>query len=71
MRCASLRSYDTGEAMSIEIMRHERRQTLSWTMPDMSERSWQRTPKGRTGAGQPERKVPLPLQRMKVRVSAI
>lgn len=28
-----LRSYDVGESVSIEIMRHERRQTLSWTVP--------------------------------------
>ncbi|HSD33590.1 MAG TPA: PDZ domain-containing protein [Gemmatimonadales bacterium] len=29
-----LRSYDAGEAVSIEIMRHQRRQTLSWTVPE-------------------------------------
>src|SRR5512143_1011751 len=29
-----LRSYDTGESVSIEIMRHQRRQTLSYTVPE-------------------------------------
>ena len=28
-----LRSYDAGETVSIEIMRHQRRSTLSWTVP--------------------------------------
>jgi S1-C subfamily serine protease len=68
-----LRSYDTGEAVSIEIMRHERRQTLSWTVPDVSERSWRRMPPARNRErGQPSFwKVPQPGLRMKVRVSAI
>lgn len=29
-----LRSYDVGETVSIEIMRHQRRQTLTWTVPE-------------------------------------
>jgi membrane-associated protease RseP (regulator of RpoE activity) len=29
-----LRSYDAGESVSIEIMRHQRRQTLSYTVPE-------------------------------------
>jgi len=68
-----LRSYDTSEAVSIEIMRHERRQTLSWTVPEASERNWRRTPPGRNRErGQPSFwKVPRPGSRMKVRVSAI
>ncbi len=43
-----LRSYDAGETVSIEIMRHQRRQTISWTVPE-AERSWPRprTPRGR------------------------
>jgi len=32
-----LRSYDAGESVSIEIMRHQRRQTLSWTVPQAGE----------------------------------
>jgi hypothetical protein len=68
-----LRSYDTGEAVSIEIMRHERRQTLSWTVPESSERNWRRTPPGRSRErGQPSFwRVPRPGQRMKLRLSTI
>ena len=33
-----LRSYDAGETVSIEIMRHQRRSTLSWTVPDEARR---------------------------------
>lgn len=29
-----LRSYDAGETVSIEIMRHQKRSTLSWTVPE-------------------------------------
>ncbi|MGH7613102.1 MAG: PDZ domain-containing protein [Gemmatimonadales bacterium] len=67
-----LRSYDTGEAVSIEIMRHERRQTLSWKVPEASERNWQR-PKSRSRErGQPTFwMAPRPGSRMKVRVSVI
>ena len=32
-----LRSYDSGESVSIEIMRHQKRQTLSWTVPQAGE----------------------------------
>jgi membrane-associated protease RseP (regulator of RpoE activity) len=32
-----LRSYDAGESVSIEIMRHQKRQTLSWTVPQAGE----------------------------------
>ena len=67
-----LRSYDTGEAVSIEIMRHERRQTISWTVPEESERNWYRTPPGRSRErGQPSVRKIRPGSRMKVRVSAI
>ncbi|MGH7537550.1 MAG: PDZ domain-containing protein [Gemmatimonadales bacterium] len=37
-----LRSYETGETVAIEIQRRQRRTTLSWAVPDMSERSWPR-----------------------------
>ncbi len=42
-----LRSYDVGETVSIEIMRHERRQTVSWIVP-RPENRWKqfRTPRG-------------------------
>jgi hypothetical protein len=45
-----LRSYDTGETVSIEIMRHQRRQTLSWTVPQ-PESHWRRmrAPRGEHG----------------------
>jgi len=33
-----LRSYDAGETVSIEIMRHQRRSTISWTVPDENRR---------------------------------
>jgi hypothetical protein len=36
-----LRSYDVGESVSIEIMRHQRRQTLSWTVPQ-AQSPWRR-----------------------------
>ncbi len=43
-----LRSYDVGETVSLEIMRHERRQTVTWTVP-RPEGGLQRlrTPRGR------------------------
>jgi hypothetical protein len=67
-----LRSYDTGEAVSIEILRHQRRQTLSWTVPEQSERSWYRTPQGRSRErGMPSVWKIQPGSRMKLRVSAI
>jgi PDZ domain-containing protein len=34
-----LRSYDTGETVSIEIMRHQKRSTISWTVPE-GNRGW-------------------------------
>lgn len=45
-----LRSYDSGETVSIEIMRHQRRQTLSWTVPS-AESHWRRmrAPRGERG----------------------
>jgi PDZ domain-containing secreted protein len=68
-----LRSYDTGEAVAIEIMRHERRQTVSWTVPDMSGRNWRRMQTERMRErGQPSFwKLPQAGPRMKMRVSAI
>jgi hypothetical protein len=36
-----LRSYDAGESVSIEIMRHQKRQTLSWTVPEADH--WRRS----------------------------
>jgi hypothetical protein len=33
-----LRSYDAGETVSIEIMRHQKRSTISWTVPDENRR---------------------------------
>jgi hypothetical protein len=43
-----LRSYDVGETVSLEIMRHERRQAVTWTVP-RPENGWKRlrTPRGR------------------------
>ena len=35
-----LRSYDAGETVSIEIMRHQKRSTLSWTVPEESRGGW-------------------------------
>ena len=34
-----LRSYDAGETVSIEIMRHQKRSTISWTVPEAN-RGW-------------------------------
>jgi hypothetical protein len=42
-----LRSYDTGESVSIEIMRHQKRQTLSWTVPEADHWRRSRTPRPR------------------------
>jgi membrane-associated protease RseP (regulator of RpoE activity) len=43
-----LRSYDVGETVSLEIMRHERRQTVTWTVPrPESGGKHLRTPRGR------------------------
>jgi hypothetical protein len=43
-----LRSYDTGETVSIEIMRHQKRSTLSWTVPEESRGGWRvRSPRPR------------------------
>ncbi|HYK10277.1 MAG TPA: PDZ domain-containing protein [Gemmatimonadales bacterium] len=33
-----LRSYDSGETVNIEIMRHQKRQTISWKVPNPEER---------------------------------
>lgn len=33
-----LRSYDSGETVNIEIMRHQKRQTISWKVPSPEER---------------------------------
>ena len=33
-----LRSYDAGETVNIEIMRHQKRQTVSWKVPSPEER---------------------------------
>ena len=33
-----LRSYDAGETVSIEIMRHQKRSTISWTVPEENRR---------------------------------
>ncbi|HKC47095.1 MAG TPA: PDZ domain-containing protein, partial [Gemmatimonadales bacterium] len=38
-----LRSYDAGETVSIEIMRHQKRSTISWTVPDENRRWRART----------------------------
>lgn len=42
-----LRSYDAGETVSIDIMRHQKRSTISWTVPDEN-RGWRvrQRPKG-------------------------
>ena len=44
-----LRSYDVGESVSLEIMRHERRQTATWTVPRPEDhmRMKVRSPRGR------------------------
>jgi hypothetical protein len=36
-----LRSYDAGESVTIEILRKQRRTTLTWTVPE-EERRWRR-----------------------------
>lgn len=38
-----LRSYDTGETVNVEIMRHQKRQTISWKVPDREDRGRFRT----------------------------
>ena len=35
-----LRSYDAGETVSIEIMRHQKRSTLTWTVPEDNRGGW-------------------------------
>jgi len=47
-----LRSYDVGENVSIEIMRHERRQTLSWTVPQREGLWRHRGPRGQGEQGE-------------------
>jgi C-terminal processing protease CtpA/Prc len=42
-----LRSYDVGETVSLDIMRHERRQTVTWTVPRSDSRMKVRSPRGR------------------------
>jgi membrane-associated protease RseP (regulator of RpoE activity) len=37
-----LRSYEAGETVSIDIMRHQRRMSVSWKVPDQSQRGWRR-----------------------------
>src|SRR5690242_5844557 len=46
-----LRSYDTGETVNIEIMRHQKRQTLSWKVPSPEARERMRRPKVRGEEG--------------------
>jgi membrane-associated protease RseP (regulator of RpoE activity) len=46
-----LRSYDAGETVAIEIMRHQRRQTLSWTVPQPSD-GWRRMRAPRSERGE-------------------
>lgn len=42
-----LRSYDVGETVSLDIMRHERRSTITWTVPQPENRWKLRSPRGR------------------------
>jgi len=35
-----LRSYEAGETVSIDIMRHQRRMSVSWKVPNQREREW-------------------------------
>lgn len=60
-----LHSYDAGETINIEILRHQKRQTLSWKVPSAEERERGgrlkiRSPRGRTEEGaMRERMLPL------------
>lgn len=47
-----LRSYDAGETVSIDVMRKQKRITVSWKVPDSDERSFMR---GRERTPRPER----------------
>jgi len=46
-----LRSYDPGETVQIEIMRHQKRQTITWTVPNPQDRVRMRTPRMRSEEG--------------------
>lgn len=43
-----LRSYDTGETMSIEVLRKQKRTTLSWKVPESRDRFHYMMPRART-----------------------
>lgn len=47
-----LRSYEAGETVSIEVMRHQHRTTVSWKVPDQSRRDWMRSRVAPDGADQ-------------------
>jgi len=48
-----LRSYDTGETVSIDVMRHQRKLTLNWTVPSEEHRMRVRPGRPRGERGEP------------------
>jgi C-terminal processing protease CtpA/Prc len=48
-----LRSYDAGETVAIEVMRHQRKLTLNWTVPSESDHMHLRTRRPRGERGEP------------------
>ena len=43
-----LRSYDTGETVSLEVLRKQKRVTLSWKVPESEDHYFKMTPRART-----------------------
>ena len=64
-----LHSYDAGETINIEILRHQKRQTISWKVPSAEEREHDRvrvrSPRGRTEEGAMRERVMRPLMERK------
>jgi C-terminal processing protease CtpA/Prc len=48
-----LRSYDSGETVSIEVLRKQKRTTLTWKVPDADTRVFERTRRPRGGGEEP------------------
>ena len=61
-----LRSYDEGETVSIEVLRHQKRSTLTWKVPDTDERFHLMTPRARRPREEPSRyRVAPKIQRLR------
>ncbi|HEX4561179.1 MAG TPA: PDZ domain-containing protein, partial [Gemmatimonadales bacterium] len=59
-----LRSYDSGETVNIEIMRHQKRQTISWKVPSPEDRErgrMRRDSKRRTEEGAMRERMMRPM----------